>query len=76
MAEAGKLAGAGGRPSPKFETPGRLPPQTPWREIFWGLWSLLNVLWCYRCHAFFPACELPHCSVHPEPPLFLAGRGR
>ena len=48
--------------------------QAPWRDIFWGVWALVHVLYCHHCLQYFPASDLAQCSFHPEAPMFLAGR--
>lgn len=45
-----------------------------WREVFWKLWGLVHVLLCSTCLGHFPACDLPLCRHHPEPPVFIQGR--
>ncbi|GAX75181.1 hypothetical protein CEUSTIGMA_g2625.t1 [Chlamydomonas eustigma] len=48
--------------------------QVTWRQVFWKLWSVLQVLYCHRCLQYFPACDVGTCSVHTEEPVYQVGR--
>ena len=36
------------------------------RDLYWRIWSLVNMLQCEECHTPFQCCDLMQCSYHPE----------
>ncbi len=45
-----------------------------WRHVYFGIWSVLHILYCHRCLRHFPACDLAKCSFHPEEAIYQAGK--
>lgn len=39
-----------------------------WKEIYWKVWSYLNLIKCDRCQEYYPVAEMGNCRFHPEPP--------
>ena len=46
-----------------------------WKEIYWKVWSYLNLIRCDRCQEYYPVAEMGNCRFHPEPPKVKAGDG-
>lgn len=36
------------------------------RDLYWRIWSLVNLLQCETCHSSFQCCDLMQCPYHPE----------
>lgn len=45
------------------------------RDLYWRMWSLVNVLKCEQCHASFQCCELTRCPYHPQRALCSTKNG-
>lgn len=43
-----------------------------WKEIYWKVWSYLNLIRCDRCQEYYPIAEMGNCRHHPEPPRIKA----
>lgn len=46
-----------------------------WKEIYWKVWSYLNLIRCDRCQEYYPVAEMGNCRYHPEAPKVKAGGG-
>ena len=46
----------------------------PWRDIYWQLWSALQVLYCHHCLQYFPAGDIGGCSMHPMDAVYAPGK--
>jgi hypothetical protein len=44
-----------------------------WKEIYWKVWSYLNLIRCDRCQEYYPVAEMGNCRFHSEPPRIRAG---
>eukprot|EP00948_MAST-09A_sp_MAST-9A-sp1_P003818 g3818.t1 len=44
-----------------------------WKEIYFKMWGLLNVLKCEVCGKCFQVTEINHCAYHPKPAHILSG---
>ena len=52
----------------KFVTFVRETYRISWREIYWKVWSYLEVFMCERCNNYYHIAELANCQVHKQPP--------
>lgn len=52
----------------KFVTYVRETYRISWKEIYWKVWSYLNLIRCDRCQEYYPIAEMGNCRYHPEPP--------
>lgn len=59
----------------KFVTFVRETYRISWKEIYWKVWSYLNLIRCERCQEYYPVAEMGNCRYHPEPPRVKAGGG-
>jgi hypothetical protein len=59
----------------KFVTFVRETYRISWKEIYWKVWSYLNLIRCDRCQEFYPVAEMGNCRYHPEHPRVKAGGG-
>ena len=52
----------------KFVTFVRETYRISWREIYWKVWSYLQVFKCDRCNCYYHISEMGNCHVHKQPP--------
>ena len=52
----------------KFVTFVRETYRISWREIYWKVWSYLQVFKCERCNEYYHISELGNCHVHKQAP--------
>ena len=43
-----------------------------YRDVFWHVWGLVQVLYCSACHSHYPARHHCHCSYHPQEVLYTS----
>ena len=59
----------------KFVTYVRETYRISWKEIYWKVWSYLNLIRCDKCQEYYPIAEMGNCRFHPEPPKVKADGG-
>ena len=59
----------------KFVTFVRETYRISWKEIYWKVWSYLNLIRCDRCQDFYPIAEMGNCRYHKEAPRAKVGLG-